>query len=72
MAKEEYIQQMRDMYGNEVKKLLIEQLQSGEESIASEFGRTDVYASSFLNWRTNDFFLVHFIFLFVIHRFERK
>lgn len=38
MANEEYGQKMRDIYGNDVEKLLIEQLQSDEESTDSELG----------------------------------
>lgn len=41
MAHEEYGQKMKDIYGNDVENLLIEQLQSDEESTDSEMGITE-------------------------------
>ena len=57
MVNEEYSKKMRDAYGDDIEKLLIEQLQSDEESTDSEIGMTEKNSRLRVmvpHWRTNE------------------
>lgn len=57
MVNEEYGKKMRDTYGDDIEKLLIEQLQSDEESTDSEIGMTEKNLRLRVmvpHWRTNE------------------